>query len=203
MKSMQKGFTLIELMIVVAIIGILAAVALPAYQDYTVRGRVSEGLALASPIKVIVGDNAANGTPAANGGFFAGMRNAMLNEVANTANLFCGGVLNPATCSDVVGDETGTSAGSQNVISLTGDVPTGQIEIRYTTRVDSDDGAMAARNILVLQPLVNNLPIMNGIPPTGSLVWACYAAGKPEIAMAALTTMATLLGKFAPANCRS
>jgi type IV pilus assembly protein PilA len=60
-RTLQKGFTLIELMIVVAIIGILAAVALPAYQDYTVRARVSEGLVLASGLKVAVAENAASG----------------------------------------------------------------------------------------------------------------------------------------------
>ena len=52
MKTLQKGFTLIELMIVIAIIGILASVALPAYQDYTVRAQVSEGAIAASAIKV-------------------------------------------------------------------------------------------------------------------------------------------------------
>jgi type IV pilus assembly protein PilA len=54
MKKVQQGFTLIELMIVVAIIGILAAVALPAYQDYTIRAKVSEGLSLSSGLKIAI-----------------------------------------------------------------------------------------------------------------------------------------------------
>lgn len=61
MRKLQKGFTLIELMIVVAIIGILAAIAIPAYQDYTIRAKVTEGLSLADSAKTAVAEGFESG----------------------------------------------------------------------------------------------------------------------------------------------
>ena len=69
MRSNTRGFTLIELMIVVAIIGILAAIAIPAYQSYAVRARVAEGLAAIGPVKIIVAENIATGASDLSNGF--------------------------------------------------------------------------------------------------------------------------------------
>ena len=62
MKNVQKGFTLIELMIVVAIIGILAAVAIPAYQDYTTKAKIQEGVSMSAPIRTALGIACSEGT---------------------------------------------------------------------------------------------------------------------------------------------
>ncbi|OTG81418.1 pilin [Acinetobacter sp. ANC 5054] len=81
MKSVQKGFTLIELMIVVAIIGILAAIAIPAYQDYTARAKMAEVIAQAAPAKLAVAETASSlgalsGVTATNTGYdFPGATN--------------------------------------------------------------------------------------------------------------------------------
>lgn len=108
--QMQKGFTLIELMIVVAIIGILAAIALPAYQDYTVRGRVSELAVIASGMKATVGENIAN-LGSIGAGSCAGVTN-VATATKNTAS---------TTCGDTTGviAVTGTSSAKGVVLTYT------------------------------------------------------------------------------------
>jgi type IV pilus assembly protein PilA len=113
-KQVQKGFTLIELMIVVAIIGILAAVAIPAYQDYTVRARVSEGLALTSAAKLAVAENAANGT-ALNLGYTAIGNTAATGATANVNGLVIDGTNGVITVSYT----TKVAAAAANTVIVT------------------------------------------------------------------------------------
>jgi len=111
MRRLQKGFTLIELMIVVAIIGILAAVALPAYQDYTIRAKVSELVLAASNQKVTISENAQTlGT----------LTNSGVGATVQATGKVTGGSVDQATgVITVSGSAAASSVGTAVTITLT------------------------------------------------------------------------------------
>lgn len=109
MRKVQQGFTLIELMIVVAIIGILAAIAIPAYQDYTIRAQVSEGLNLAAGAKAAVTE------------FYQDRGNMPANNVGaglSAANTIAGNYVNQVVVTNGVIEVFYSNAGNQKANTL-------------------------------------------------------------------------------------
>ena len=110
MKQIQKGFTLIELMIVVAIIGILAAVALPAYQDYTIRAKVSELMLQASGFRTSVTEKAQ---------VDGALTSAGSGLTVNVAGKVSGGSVSDAGVISIEGSTASTSTGAAVTVTMT------------------------------------------------------------------------------------
>lgn len=127
----QKGFTLIELMIVVAIVGILAAVAIPAYQDYVIRARVSEAMGFLSAAKTTVAENASSGTSDLCSGLQTSTSTPAFTATANVQSLDCNATTGTITITMTTA--AGGAAGANTIVFVPYDGAVGGTALKAST----------------------------------------------------------------------
>ena len=174
-RSIQKGFTLIELMIVVAIIGILAAVALPAYQDYTVRAKISEAIIAGSSVKGLLSE--AFQTDSVTG----------LNAAATSYNAIAAAEKATKYVTDIV--VTGAATPWPIVVTIKADGLNG-----IPTTVNGQT-IVFSPNVQLVVPTAASV---------GAIDWACTSLTQATATARLLTNRVagTLLAKYAPSECR-
>ena len=175
MKAMQKGFTLIELMIVVAIIGILAAVALPAYQDYTVRGKISEAIIAGSSYK------------------------GLMSEAYQTDSV--AGLNAAATSINAIATAQKSSKYVANV-TVTGAATPWPIVVAVSATAGNGIPTVLNNQTLVFSPNVQG--VTPTAASVGAIDWACASATNATATARGLAnrTVGTLPAKYAPSECR-